>query len=142
MKIWYSHGELLAFQPAESPTNHYPNFLEHKEVFMTFHSNLSISSQYLESEYQMDLVSFLEVLQRSGPKADTLLLLLFFINARFYLVCVPLGAASVGIQNICNLIYSRKKREKALLSSKHVCDISLQPEQPFWVALYFVKTAL
>lgn len=97
MKIWYSHGELLASQPAESPTNHYPNFLEHKEVFMTFHSNLSISSQYLESEYQMDLVSFLEVLQCSGPKADTLLLLLFFINARFYLVCVPLGAASVGI---------------------------------------------
>lgn len=96
-KIWYSHGELLAPQPAESPTDHHPNFLGHKEVFMTFHSNLSISSQYLESEYQMDLVSFPEVLQHSGPKADTLLLLLFFINARFYLICVPLGAAGVSI---------------------------------------------
>lgn len=74
-----------------------PKLPQAQGSLMTFHSNLSISSQYLESEYQMDLVSFPEVLLCSGPKADTLLLLLFFINARFYSICVPLGAASLGI---------------------------------------------
>lgn len=126
----------------QSPSNYHPNFLRHKEFFRTFHSNLTISSQYLESEYQLDLPNFPEVLdqRRISFYYCYFVLMLALICLVFQWVQQALAFRASTTSHT-----AERKREKSLLSFKHKCDISLQllkPELPLWVVLYFLKTAL
>lgn len=94
MEILYSHGDLLT-SPSDrlSPKLPQAQGILHNLSLQPTHNppntwNLNISWIWVVS---------LKFWQCSGPKADALFLLLFCINASLYLVCIPVGASSLGI---------------------------------------------
>lgn len=67
MEICYSHGDLLASQSAES-IKLSPRLPQAHGILHDLSLNLSRSSQYLESQYQLDLFNFPEVLALQWTK--------------------------------------------------------------------------